>query len=232
MTGIALYAEGGGDTAAQQAELRVGLDQLFTGVKQAARLKRLRWKLVMCGSRSQARDDFLNALKRGDPETLCVLLVDSEEGLPTEQPIPPGETSDQAHARRLADATVRRDHLIRRDGWHLEHVAPELVHLMVACMETWIVADPEGMARAYGKNFHADRLPDRPNLEVEAKASLFDKLAKATQETARGAYSADNRSKIRHARKLLENVRAERVAARCPRFATLIEWLTRKIDEA
>ena len=37
MTEIAIYVEGGGDTAQQKAELRNGFDELLNSQKQAAR---------------------------------------------------------------------------------------------------------------------------------------------------------------------------------------------------
>jgi len=57
-------------------------------------------------------------------------------------------------------------------------------------------------------------------------------LARATKDTTKGEYSQKNHSKIKHASKLLEKIRADRVAARCPRFATFTRWLGKQIDEA
>jgi hypothetical protein len=50
VTEIAIYAEGGGDTTHQKAELRVGLDGLLNNVKSKAREEapwleaRMRWR--------------------------------------------------------------------------------------------------------------------------------------------------------------------------------------------
>ncbi len=41
MKEIAIYVEGGGDTAQQRAELRNGLDQPLDGPKEAARAERV-----------------------------------------------------------------------------------------------------------------------------------------------------------------------------------------------
>ena len=41
MTEIAIYLEGGGDTAQQKAELRTGMDALLEPQKRAARVKGL-----------------------------------------------------------------------------------------------------------------------------------------------------------------------------------------------
>jgi hypothetical protein len=71
LNGIAIY-EGGGDTAQQKSDLRVGFDQLLKQQKQAARNKRLHWKIVPSGSRNSAFGAFMNALRFSDGQTLCV----------------------------------------------------------------------------------------------------------------------------------------------------------------
>jgi hypothetical protein len=229
---IAIYVEGGGDNAQQRAELRNGFDRLLDLQKQAARAKRLGWKLVPSGGRDGAYKNFINAVEQPSEETLCVLLVDSEDRLPPESPVTADETPEQAKQRELTDARARREHLIKRDRWNLRDIRPEQVHLIVQCMETWIVADPERMAAVYGKNFRPEQLPARRDLEEEPKASVYTKLAKATKDTAKGEYSEKNYSKIKHASKLLEKIRPDRVAVRCPRFATFTRWLGKMIDEA
>ncbi len=121
---------------------------------------------------------------------------------------------------------------MKRDGWNLSDVEPEQIHLMVPCMEAWIVADPEGMALYYGQGFRSKCLPHRLNLEGEPKSKLYSKLANATKDTSKGEYSESNNAKIRHASKLLEKISAAKVAARCPRFAAFTAWLDKRIREA
>jgi Domain of unknown function (DUF4276) len=218
MKEIALYLDGGGDgagSAQQKAELRTGMDALLSLEKQAARDKKLGWKLIPCGSRNQAFDAFSHALARADDEILLVLLVDSED------PLPP-ETKDTA-----ANAAARVQHLTQRDQWDLSGTNPKQIHLMVQCMEAWIVADPEELAAFYGKEFHARSLPDRANLEEEPKQDLLDKLKKATQKTKKGEYA-----KIKHASKLLTTIDREKVGRRCRRFSTFTAWLSETIRDA
>ncbi len=66
MKGIAIYFEGGGDTAHQKVELRNGLDRLLDAQKTAARAKGLGWKSVPSGGRQRAYDAFINGMRRGD----------------------------------------------------------------------------------------------------------------------------------------------------------------------
>lgn len=232
MKEIVIYVEGGGDTAQQKAELRQGLDRLLGEVKQAARDRRLGWKLVPSGGRAATYKAFMNAVAHGRAGTVHILLVDSEGPLTPESLPPPDEPPAAREARERANAMVRREHLQRRGGWNLADISPEQIHLMVQCMETWLVADPDGLARYYGQGFHVRSLPIRRDLEEEPKAALHAKLAAATKETRSGAYSEANHAKIKHASRILSMISAEAVKLRCPRFATLTRWLTTRIQEA
>jgi len=214
MKAIAIYAEGGGDHPGP--ELRVGFDTLLKAQKQAARAHRLRWRMVLCGGRQATCDAFLDAV-RTEPDVVNVLLVDSEGPVAA-------ETGDAAK-----DAAWRRQHLETRDGWNLDAVDAECIHLMVQCMEAWIVSDPEALSAFYGQHFNANALPARQNLEDEPKQDLCDKLDKATSDRrlTKGGYG-----KIRHAGELLKRIDPARVAVRCPRFATLTRWLDATIAGA
>lgn len=75
MKAIAIYVEGGGDHPGP--DLRVGFDTLLKAQKEAARERRVRWSIVLCGGRKAACDAFLDAV-RTEPGVVNVLLVDSE----------------------------------------------------------------------------------------------------------------------------------------------------------
>lgn len=215
-----MYIEGGGNSKDQKAALRRGFDALFEPEKSKARDKRLSLSFVCCGGRQEAYEAFLNELDK-NPERISALLVDSETAIAP------------ASVDRAQDAQIRVAHLRQKtgtdgrgqgDGWKLSDDLADRVHLMVQCMEAWIVADPEALAKFYGQKFKRNKLPDRVNLEEESKADLFSKLDGATKETQKGNYA-----KIRHASELLGVIDPVKVSARCVRFTIFRQWLTETI---
>jgi len=204
VTSIALYIEGGGDSTSGKAQLRQGFDALLEPQKTAARARNIRWKLVLCGGRNATFDAFQHATASAVSE-IVVLLVDAEEPVATATP------------------TGRVAHLATRDGWNLDGIAAEQVHLMTQCMEAWIISDAETLAAFYGKDFHRGALPKRNVLDDEPKASLYAALEAATKHTQKGSYG-----KIMHASELLKRLKPAIVATRCTSF----QDFTKSLDAA
>lgn len=186
---IRIYFEGGGQTAEGKAQLRQGMDSFLAPLKNLAREHRHRWQLIPCEGREQTWDAYSHAL-RVHPDAINLLLVDSED--PVTAPDP-------------------KQHLAQRDGWPTGGLDVNRVHLMAQCMETWIVADPDALAKHYDRGFNANSLPRRQNLEAVPKVQVYSALENATRQTRKGAYS-----KIRHAAAILPKLDANKVKDRCP----------------
>jgi hypothetical protein len=176
----------------------------LVSLRAAANRKRLQWKVVACGGRDGARDAFLSAIKTS-PETFNVLLVDAEA--------PVGQSP--------------RAHLNQRDGWTLKGVREDSIHLMIQVMETWIVADPDAMARYYDKQFLRGAFPPARNLESTERDRIYKALKHATAKTQKGGYH-----KIDHAADLLEEINPAIVRRRCPSCDRLFVTLTKRIHAA
>lgn len=203
---IALYIEGGGSPE-QRAALRQGFDKLVSAQKERARERRIGWKSVFCGSRDLARNHFLNAIKTSG-QTTCILVVDSEG------PVDAGMTPK--------DFLRRPPH-----NWHLQDAPPDSVHLMVECMEAWIVADREAVATYFGQHFNGNCLPGHNDLEAVSKAQVQTALANATRQTSKGEYKKGRDDSI-----LLACIDPNRVRERCPHFRALTAFLDQIIAGA
>ena len=71
---IKVYVEGGGDGSQLKTECRRAFSTFF----EKAGLKGTMPRVVACGSRSNAYDDFCTALRTASADELPLLLVDSE----------------------------------------------------------------------------------------------------------------------------------------------------------
>ena len=226
MIEIAVYVEGGGNTAGQKAELRRGFDALFAKQKSEAGNNRMSLTFICCGGRQEAYEAFKNA-QRVNPQRINALLVDSETSIALAPKDADGEFDN------AQDSLIRIAHLRNKegvdargqgDGWDLPSPMAPRIHLMVQCMEAWIVADPDMVEEFFKQRFKKNILPKRDNLEQEQKADIYEKLKNATKDTQKGEYG-----KIKHASKLLEMVRPEEISGKCPRFEIFQNWLIESI---
>ena len=203
MSVVAIYMEGGGNGKGSKAALRRGMDRFLGALKDAAREKGWRWKLVCCGARGETFRAFENARSNGG-DGLTLLLVDSEG------PVKAGPCA----------------HLAAQDGWDMCGVDDGDVHLMAQVMETWLVADRQALTAYYGQDFHAKALPARRNLEEEDKTDVAAALDEATHRTQKGGYH-----KIQHAADLLALIDPAKARARCRHCARLFDTLGAAVGE-
>ena len=152
---VKIYAEGGapGNLA---RECRQGFNEFLRKAGLEGRMPRI----VACGSRDRAYEDFCTAQKKAS-DAFIVLLVDSEEGV--------GVGADPW------------EFLERRDNWSKpDGATDDNAHLMVQCMEAWFLADSDALARFFGNGFNANLLPNRRDVENIPKQDVYDALERAT----------------------------------------------------
>lgn len=201
---IAIYLEGGGDTAQTLDPFRRGMSAFLKPVVDVVRARRIRWRVIPCGGRQQAYDAFVDALGN-EPQVFNVLLVDAEEP--------------------VAITVMPWTHLGNRDGW-LQPVETddERCQMMVACMEAWFLCDPAALVKHFGGNFNEKALPPANHAETRTKSDITSALKKATKPTR-----AEEYQKIRDGAKLLEQIDPAEVRKHCKWCERLFHTLAKAI---
>lgn len=201
MVGVRIYVEGGGDSlgGALATECRRAFRELFVraGFRAMPRV-------IACGGRQRAFEMFRDAVETHYEEA-NVLLVDAEE--------PVAEGGAWAH-------------LARRDGWtQPSGVGDDRAHLMVQCMEAWLLADPVKLSGYFAPGFREAAIRKWPQIEAVSKADLMKALELGTRDCRRGRYS-----KGTHSFKILATVDPTVVRSASPHaerfFATVARLLS------
>lgn len=189
---IAIYIEGGGDTAQTLTPFRTGMSAFLKPIVDEVRKKRIKWRVIPCGGRKAAYDAFVDAVAN-EPDVHNILLVDSEDPV----------------AITVAPWTYLRNR--PGDGWaQPAGIDDTRCQMMVACMEAWFLADPAGLKRHFGGNFDERKLPSASQAESQTKAAITNALRQATRSTPASEYQ-----KIRDGAKLLGKVDATVVRSHC-----------------
>lgn len=198
-----LFVEGGGESKAVRTACRAGFSE-FIGKAGIANKPRI----FACGSRQSAYGDFCTAIAAGEE---ALLLVDSEAPV--------------ASACQKGDVTpwTPWEHLKKRQGdqWTMpENAEEDDCHLMVQCMEAWLLADRKTLQEFFGQGFNIKALPaEGRSIESVDKEQLYRSLANATKSCKTKAPYG----KGEHSFKLLALVSSDRVTAASP-------WAKRFVD--
>ena len=164
-------------------------------------------RVIACGGRKTAYDDFCTALEIAKTGEFIVLLVDSEDP--------------------IQDGTAPWDHLAAREGggWSRPTAAGnDNAHFMVQCMEAWFLADRDALESFYGQDFNNRALPQNPKIEQIPKRDVLDGLAKASRRTTKGTYSKGDHSFMILG--LIDPAKVQKASAYADR---LIEVLSKKV---
>jgi len=195
---VKIYVEGGGDASRLKSSCRRGFTKFFKRAGFQGKMPRI----IACGSRNSAFDDFCTSLRNSAADEYPLLLVDSEA---------PVESSN--HDKPWA-------HLHARDNWQKPQGATDKqAHLMVQCMESWFLADRRCLKKFFGQDFQETALPGNQEIESINKQQIFSALKQTTRQTNKGKYG-----KGAHSFTLLENLDPQKVLNDSP-------WAKRLIDE-
>ena len=206
---VKLYVEGGGDTTALKAECRAGFSAFITSAGITVRPR-----IVACGSRSNAFESYCTAIANGEA---AMLLVDSEAPVAAQaQPEEPSTWQPWQHLKNHQE-----------DGWNKPPNAVDTdCHLMVQCMENWLLADRVALQKFFGQGFQDGPLPviSTP-IEQIAKITAYGALAQASQACKTKAQYG----KGAHSFKLLALVNPDKVMAAAPWAERFVTELKKKM---
>lgn len=187
MIGIEIYLEGGGLGKEGRDALRDGMSRFLGSLKAEAQTRRLKWRVIPCGGRSETKRQF-DASNKLSADWLRILLVDAEE-----------EVTKRPYL-----------HLNLRDNWTLSANDEHRIHLMAQTMETWVVADLNALRAFYPRDLNETALPRANDLESVSKADIAAGLERATSKVQKGRYH-----KLMHGPKILALADAGTVRERC-----------------
>jgi Domain of unknown function (DUF4276) len=204
---VKIFVEGGGATRSQQTGCRRGFRAF---VENAGHTSSGGYKVIACGSREQALADFQTCMERRED---ALLLVDSEGPIIS------------SHQKGNPASWKPWQHLRSRDGsdWKRPTNARDIdCHLMVECMENWLLADPDNVREFFGQGFIASRLPSASR-EVESisKNDALRHLTSASEQSrTKGCYN-----KAKHSFELLATTNAQVVIDRSPWARRFVQML-------
>lgn len=162
-----IYVEGGGDTNALRTACRRGFAEFLKKAGFSGKMP----SIVACGGRRNAYESFCTAIENGD---VAMLLVDSETPVA-------GELLDEKNHEHSSPW----QHLNQRigDEWTKPSGSEDWqCHLMVPCMEAWLIADRQTLGQFFGQGFKETALPSATRtLEHIDKTALYKALADATR---------------------------------------------------
>jgi hypothetical protein len=167
-----IYLEGGG-AGAQSKEVDIRCREGFRKLLENCGFQRRMPRLVACGARGSAFDDFSSAHSRGQAEYVA-LWIDSEDPLP--------------------DLEAAWKHLEAQEHWKRPAgAADDQVLFMTTCMETWLVADRAALNAHFGVELQDSALPPLDQLESRTRHEVQDKLMHATRDCL-NSYAKGRRS--------------------------------------
>jgi Domain of unknown function (DUF4276) len=206
---IRIYIEGDTKRKGKNSKISLGqgFNSFFKELDEKAKEKKVKFRLIMCGSTAETFKDFLLGVKSHQNSFVAFLIdADNEVG---DNETPKSFLQKQEKSR----------------NWNFENVKDEQCHLMVQIMESWFLADVETLKSFYGQNFKHNAIPKQPNIEKIAKPDVEKSLDKAASETNKGKYH-----KIRHGAELLSKIETGKVRAKAAHCNRLFETINKNLS--
>jgi hypothetical protein len=202
MVTIKIFVEGGGD----QKPLKIACRKGFSEFLKKAGVVNQPPRILPCGGRDNAFKEYKKALKNGEA---AILLVDSEA------PIEPRDQQGKNLRQWLPWS-----HLAERDNWDKPSASNDVdCHLMVQCMESWLIADQDALS-GYFRNFDTKKLPKNKSVEDIGKVDLYRSMDAAI----RAADRKKSYSKGKHSFGILGEIDAAKIMVASP-------WAKRFVEE-
>ncbi len=167
---VRIYIEGGAEGKTADNDFRRGWRKFLKEIHEIAQRSGYQSLEVVRGkSRGEAFRRFRKH-QRQFSNDLCVLLVDAETVISTDA--------------KVWDVVAKRE----GDKWERPDWAKEdHLYLMVAFVETWLLADQEALASFFKRGFNPRPLPTS-NLEIRSKRDVEKALKLATKDCKNGPY--------------------------------------------
>ncbi|MDB9310587.1 DUF4276 family protein [Aphanizomenon sp. CS-733/32] len=200
------------------SSLREGFSKFFQELVDIAKEQKIEFRIVMCGSRADAYENFKLSLE-SNPESFNILLIDSES------PISPDQNSWEHLRNRKEDQSwIRGDNLDYDD---------DQCHFMVQAMESWFVADIDALKGFYGEEFKEEKIirgmGNYQNIEQVSPKTLLVWLESATRHSKHGKYDKKTRRPPHHALEILKRLNADIVRQSSPYCDRLFNTLRSRI---
>lgn len=170
-----IYIEGGAG-GPKSKYLNIACQRAFHKLLDSMGFKDRKPHLVACGGRHQVYDRFCTKHKEASRDYVA-MWIDSED---------PMADPERAWQHLKEVKTVQ--------AWQQPAGAEDdQVLFMTTCMETWIVADREGLRSHYRQGLQETALPSLHELEERPRHDVQDRLERATRQ-CRNQYAKGKRS--------------------------------------
>ena len=205
---LRIYVEGGGDAAKKRCK------KAFASFLAEAGFAGRMPKVLACGSRQDALEDYKAAIDKGHE---AILLVDSEG--PVDESCQAGDDFESWKPwKHLEKSSLKADRLKRP-----AKAKDNDCHLMVECTENWSAADTGAVENYFGVPIPNSKLRKLEKPELIRKADVLELLKNVARHSR--IIRKQQYEKGTHTFDLLRKADPNEIARKCPWARRFIERL-------